>query len=59
MNAQSAALKKRWADPAYRTRQTEANRRAARERRAYFADPLHRKQHALAITNSRRNRGTR
>ena len=49
MKAHSDALKRRWADPVYRERQTESNRRTNDARRAHFADPLHRKQHGQAI----------
>jgi len=49
MNAHSDALRRRWQDPAYRERQTEANRRTNEARKAYFADPLNRKRHGQAV----------
>lgn len=49
MKAHSDALRKRWEDPAYREKQTEANRQANTERKAYFADPLARKRHGQAV----------
>lgn len=49
MKAHADALKKRWADPVYRARQTEANRRTNEARKAYFADPLARLQHSAAV----------
>jgi hypothetical protein len=52
----SDALHKRWADPAYRARQTEANRRQAEERRKHFADPRARKRLGLAVKAARRKR---
>lgn len=53
----TAAMRRRWADPAYRARQTEANRRLAVALRTMFAaDPLRRKQHGLAIKIAKRKR---
>lgn len=50
MKAHSDALRRRWADPVYRERQTEVNRQTNEQRKAYFAaDPLHRKQHSQAV----------
>ncbi len=56
MKAHSDALKKRWADPVYRERQTEANRCASEARKAHFADPLARKQHGVAVRVGQRIR---
>lgn len=56
MKAHSEALKRRWADPEYRKRQTEANRRTNAERKAHFADPLARKRHGQALRISYRIR---
>lgn len=56
MKKHSDALRRRWADPVYRERQTEANRRTNEERKAYFADPLARKQHAQAVRIGQRIR---
>ena len=49
MRAHSDALRRRWADPVYRERQIEANRRTNAARRAHFADPLNRKRHGQAV----------
>lgn len=49
MKAHSDRLKQRWADPVYREKQTEANRRANEDRKAFFANPLNRKAHGLAV----------
>ena len=58
MKMNTDALKRRWADPVYRDRQVAANRLAAAERRAHFADPLARRQHGLAIKVGHRMRKT-
>lgn len=39
MKAHSEALRRRWSDPAYRERQTEANRRASALREAQLNTP--------------------
>jgi len=53
----SDALRRRWADPAYRAKQTEANRRLAEQLRAVFAaDPLRRAQHGRAIAIGKRRK---
>lgn len=49
MKAHSDALRRRWEDPAYRERQTEANRRTNEQRKAHFTDPLARKRHGQAV----------
>jgi hypothetical protein len=49
MSTHTDALRRRWSDPAYRARQTEANRRTNEQRKAFFADPLNRKRHGLAV----------
>ena len=49
MKAHTESLKRRWADPVYRDRQTEANRRTNEARKAFFADPLNRKRHGQAV----------
>lgn len=49
MKAHSDALRQRWADPVYREKQTAANRRANETRKAFFAEPLNRKRHGLAV----------
>lgn len=56
MNAHAEALKKRWADPVYREKQVEANRRTAAARKAFFADPLNRARHRQAIKDGMRMR---
>ncbi len=57
MNRRSLAIKQRWPDPDYRERQTEANRRAAEERKAFFAaNPLARRLHGQAVRVSWRKR---
>ena len=49
MKAHSDRLRQRWADPVYRAKQTEANRRANEQRKAFFADPLNRTRHGQAV----------
>jgi len=49
MKAHTEALRRRWADPVYRERQLEANRRTNNARKAHFADPLNRKRHGQAV----------
>lgn len=49
MKAHSDRLRQRWADPVYREKQTEANRRTNAERRVFFADPLNRERHGRAV----------
>lgn len=49
MKAHSDALKKRWADPVYRAKQTEANQRTNEDRKEFFADPLNRRRHGQAV----------
>ena len=56
MRAHSEALRRRWADPVYRERQLEANRRMRAARRAHFADPLARKHHSMSVKMGWRNR---
>lgn len=49
MKSHSDALRRRWSDPAYRARQTQANRQTNEQRKAHFADPLNRKRHGMAV----------
>ena len=49
MKAHSDRLKQRWADPVYRAKQTDANRRTNEQRKAFFADPLNRTAHGVAV----------
>ena len=49
MKAHTDALRRRWDDPVYREKQTEANQRTNEARKAYFADPLNRRKHGLAV----------
>jgi hypothetical protein len=56
MKAHSDALRRRWADPVYRAKQTEANRRTNEARKAYFADSLARARHGQAVRVSWRMR---
>ncbi len=49
MRGHTAALHRRWADPVYREKQVEANRRTNEARKAHFADPLNRKRHGQAV----------
>ncbi len=52
MKARSDAMRRRWADPAYRERQIEVLRRANEKRQEQLADPLERKRVALVRRQS-------
>lgn len=56
MKAHAEALKRRWADPVYREKQVAVDRRTAAARKAFFADPLNRARHTLAIRAGMRMR---
>jgi hypothetical protein len=56
MKAHSEALRRRWADPAYREKQTAANRRTAETLRERFSDPHARARLGATIKHSKRSK---